>query len=265
MPKALAPLMLPGFFRAIAGFIVGLVTTLLVAGLIRQNLLGTPMYLIGLDFLNDIPFLGDAGAFWNDQATFMWAMFGGALGYLWGAGAIYGAVPTKLPETAIVPRIPSDPDAPHVSTNPLAPLMGALPALAGLSVVLVLVALLVGLMPYADFLPKQHQVSGEEADTSEYGEGTMNIVGLVEISGPQEIKFAAFAFIAISGVMGTALFLAGIFYVLNLQIKGAIESPPDPEAGANFPPFRYGLAITRFFTDWALDVLGMVEKTVRPR
>lgn len=265
MPKPPAFLILPGFFRAIAGFIIGLVVTLLVVGLIRQNLLGTPMYLIGLEFLNDIPFLGDKGAFWNDQGTFMFAMFGAALGYLWGAGAIHGSVPTKLPQRAIVPRIPSDPDAPRVSTNPLAPLMGAIPSVLVLSLFLVGFTILVGLIPVADFLPKVTQVSNEAGSTTDYGDSDLNILGLVTIKGSQEAKFAVFSLIAISGVIGTGLIFAFIFYMLNLQVKSAVEAPPDPEAGANFPPFRYGLMITRFFTQWVLDVLGMVEKSVRPR
>ncbi len=265
MLKPPAPLVLPGFFRAIAGFVLGLVIAVVVTGLIRNNFLGSPMYLIGWDFLNDIPLLGDKGVFWDDQATLMFGLFGGALGYLWGAGAIYGHVPTKLPQRAIVPRIPVDPDAPRERRNPLAPLVEALPGLGMVFLVLVIAAIVLGLLPLADFLPKQHQVTAETADTSAYGEGDFNLLGIVTISGQQEVKFAVFAAIVIAAVLGTALFIAGIFYLLNLQVKSAVEAPPDPEAGANFPPIRYGLMLARFFTQWLLDVLHTVQAAVRPR
>lgn len=261
----LKPLLYPGFFRAITGFVVGLVITLLVVGFIRQNILGSPMYLIGWEFLNDIPLIGDRGIFWDDQATFMFALFGGALGYLWGAGAIYGRVPTKFPERAIVPRIPADPDAPRMSNSPLTPLMGALPAVGIVVLVLAITVIALGLLPLADFLPKQHQVTAETADTSAYGEGEFNLLGIVTISGRQEVKFLVFAVVVVGAVLATGLFIGGIVYLLNLQVNTALESKPDPEAGANFPPIRYGLMITRFFIQWILDILNMVQTAVRPR
>jgi hypothetical protein len=124
----------PNAGRAVVGFVFGLVLTAIIVGLVRWLVWGLDVYFI--------PTL-TSGWFWDDQATFMFVMLGGALGFLWGAGAVYDFAEEGMDgggevKALAAPRIPLDPDAPQDVTNPLVALM---PAFGGITFVVVILAI----------------------------------------------------------------------------------------------------------------------------
>ena len=140
----------PNAIRAVIGFPLGLITSLVVVALIRVFVFeGIGAYLVDVD-------LGVGGGlfrgwFWNDEGTFALALLGGLMGFLWGAGAVYdeekyaGDSGGFSPLALLSPgsRIPADPDAPRISHNPLAGLFGTIPAI--IYIIAVLIALSVWL------------------------------------------------------------------------------------------------------------------------
>lgn len=135
----------PNAIRAVIGFVIGLIVTLIIVGVVRKLVWGLDIYLLGSDLgIIKLGFLDKlfSGFFWDDQATFMFGMFGGALGFLWGAGATYdfAAEDMYAPKAKALTNsyIPLDPDAPQDVNNPL---LALLPAFGGIGAAVVILAI----------------------------------------------------------------------------------------------------------------------------
>jgi hypothetical protein len=127
----------------------------IVLGLIRFVVWGLDVYIVpGLT----------AGWFWEEQATLMFALLGGAFGFLWGAGAVYDFenAPPPSPSTGSFPvplvnfsslYIPSDDKAAELQSHPALVMakgfFGAIPAIG--YVVLVLLVCLAWLFIIIEF------------------------------------------------------------------------------------------------------------------
>jgi hypothetical protein len=243
----------PNAGRAVIGFVIGLVIGLVVVGMVRF-IQGLDVFAIAaLDFLF-------AGNFWDDEATFMFAMLFGALGFVWGAGALYDFSKEAEQSRAIQPRIPIDPDAPKVNTSPVMALLGAFPSMGTSIAVMVLAAVILVLIPLSGL--GGTQTSDPVADPTKFGNSDYNLVGLIKLENASEATlFAVFAAVVIGATFLMGAGLAMLFWLLNRQIKVATEIKPEPTEGEAFLPIR----LAAFFTDWVLDILDGVKGIVTPR
>ena len=253
----------PGAGRAIPGFLAGGLVTLVITAAIRFLFTGTNAFLIDLKLMDRL----FEGWFWEDESTFMFALLGGAIGFMLGAGMLYDfSKPRPVREKAL--RIPADPDAPpDLDRNLIAPLFEAIPAVLGVIVLLVVVLAIVGVIPLT--LSTVEQTTNETASATEYGDNNFGLLGLVSFDGTnQAVLFIGFAALVVAIIVGTSLGIALILYLLNREVKTVEVVKPVPLSERDGPIdnlFKFNNRLIQFFTDWALDMLDMVSSAVRPR
>jgi hypothetical protein len=245
----------PNAGRAIVGFVIGLVIGLIVVGIVRL-VQGLGMFLVDVHIMDRL----FTGWFWDDEASFMFGMLFGALGFIWGAGALYDFSHEAEPSRAIKPRIPLDPDAPRITTNPAMALIGSIPSL-GMATMMLVVTIVVLVVIIASGLGSS-QVTNEAADPNTFGTSDFNFLGLIKVEDVDQVQlFVVFSVLVLGGVVTTGIFIAMIVWLLNRQINTAAESKPEPSQGEAFLPIR----LIAFFTDWVLDILDGVKGIVTPR
>ena len=246
----------PGAGRAVPGFLFGGIVAAVLTAVVRFLFFSTDSYLIAVKLVDRL----FAGWFWEDEATFMFILLGGAIGFLWGAGMLYdfSKISPSQPKRA---RIPVDPDAPpDLDRNPIAPLLEAIPAVLSVIAVLGVVLVILGVIPVA--FSTVEQTTNESASAGEYGDSEFGLLGLVDFDGTnQATLFIGFAVIVVGVIMGAALTIALIFYLLNREVKTAEVTEPPPGNGEDFLPTR----LMAFFTDWVLDILDTVSSAVKTR
>lgn len=247
----------PGGMRAMMSFPLGMVVMLVIVGIIRHFFQGIDAFLVPVKLLDGF----FAGWFWEDQATFMFSLLGGALGFMWGAGAVHDFSKDEVPTKAIKRRIPVDPDAPlDPGRNLIAPLFEALPSIGVVIVIMIVVLILIGAIPVINL--GAGQTTNEAANVGEFGEGDFNLLGIVKFEQTnQAVLFIGFAVIVIGTIVATGGLIGLIFFLLNRQVNTAAASKPDPQEGQAFLPIR----LVAFFTDWVLDVLNGFKAGIRPR
>jgi hypothetical protein len=252
----------PNAIRAVIGFVLGLAIGTLVVGLFRYLIQGIDAYAVPIKIMDGL----FAGWFWDDEATFMFAFLAGAIGFMWGAGAVYDfpkEEQLRAANTKALTRIPVDPDAPKPAPNPAQALFPAIPSM-GVTVIVIVVAVLivVGLTIAPVGI---RQASENEADIGTLdSEAEFGLLGLDQLDFTGENKaliFVVFSVIVLGGIMTTAAILGGTLYFLNRQVKVAEVVEPDPNEGKNFLPIR----LAAFFTDWAVDMLNGISAVLRPR
>jgi len=250
----------PNAIRALIGFPIGMVVTLVIVGIIRKLVWGLGVYLVDIESIF-------AGWFWEDEATLMFAMFGGAMGFVWGSGALYDFSAANAAPKEEKRRIPTDPDAPTpIGNNPLRVLFEALPSVGTSTAIMLLATALLIAIPLLGGIPFLSSISpqtvNESGDTGTFGKGDFNLLGIIKVeNASQATMFVIFAIFVIVNILGIAATIAFIFYLLNRQVRVATEIPPTPQDGNAFLPIR----LVSFFTDWAMDVLNGVSSALRPR
>ncbi len=257
----------PNAIRALLGFPIGMIGLLLVLGIFRHFVQGIDAYLVPVELLDGF----FAGWFYEDEATLMFAILGGAFGFVWGSGATYDFEKEASfredadaqPGLMRLPYIPADPDAPQTpSRNPLMPILGALPGLALVSVVLVGTMIVLGIIPVADFLPTSTQTTNSAAERHEFGTVDLNLLGLVEFENlDQGAAFIVISVIVIGGILGLGLGLALLIWFLNQLATSAKAADPDPEPIKDSLPVK----LVAFFLDWVQDILNGIRAIVTTR
>jgi hypothetical protein len=253
----------PGAGRAVIGFPIGGVILTVITAVIRGFLQGIPAFLV------DVQIMGNffEGWFWDDESTLMLFLLGGAIGFLWGAGMFYDFSKPRPVRTKAL-RIPADPDAPpDLDRNLIAPLFEAIPAVVGVVVVLGIVLALVGVIPMV--FSTAEQTTNESATTSEYGDNNFNLLGVLDFGFTDQAgMFVLFAAVVVALIVGTALGLALLFYILNREVKTVEVKAPTPLSERDGPIDRLmqlNNRLIEFFTNWALDVLDAVSSAVKTR
>ncbi|MFP4321190.1 MAG: hypothetical protein ACLFTK_01920 [Anaerolineales bacterium] len=257
----------PNIMRALLGFPLGLVVMLLVVGFFRHFVQGMDAYLMPVEVLDGL----FAGWFYEDEATLMFAILGGAFGFLWGSGATYDFEKEEHyreqsgggSEIMKLPYIPANPDAPQpVRNNPAKPFLGALPGLALVSIVLVGTMLLLGVIPMADFLPTSTQTTNSAAERHEFGETDLNLLGLVAFENlDQGTAFIVISLLVIGGIVSLGLGLAVVVWLFNQMAASAQAADPDPEPVKDSLPVK----LVDFFLDWVQDILNGIRGMLSPR
>ncbi|HLA42697.1 MAG TPA: hypothetical protein VJZ27_04645 [Aggregatilineales bacterium] len=247
----------PNAGRAIIGFVLGMIISIVIVGIVRLVVWGIGFYAVPVEIMNNF----FAGWFWEDEATLMWAMFGGVMGFVWGSGALYDfsveAESTRKART----RIPLDPDAPRdLTASPLAPLMEALPSVIFVVAAIVIALVIVGIIPLSGQGVTQTTNAG--GDFSRFGKSDFNFLGLYTIENASQAQlFIGFSVIVVVLILMTGAGIALIVFMLNRQVKVAEQLEPPTQTDGDFILIRLG----NFFTNWVLDILNGVSTIVRPR
>jgi hypothetical protein len=77
-----------------------------------------------------------------------------------------------------------------------------------------------------------------------------------------------FAAVVVALIVGTALGIALLFYILNREVKTVEVKAPTPLSERDGPIDRLmqlNNRLIEFFTNWALDVLDAVSSAVKTR
>lgn len=245
----------PNAGRATVGFVIGLVIGLILVGAVRL-IQGLGIFVVDVHIMDRL----FAGWFWDDEATFMFGMLFGAMGFIWGAGALYDFSQEPASSRALKPRIPLDPDAPRVTTNPVMALLGSIPSM-GMATIVLVVTIVLLVVIIASGLGSS-QVTSEAADANTFGKSDFNFLGLIKMENADQAQlFVIFSLLVLGGVVATGIFIAMIVWLLNRQITVATQAEPTPSEGEAFLPIR----LIAFFTDWVLDILDGVKGIVTPR
>jgi hypothetical protein len=80
--------------------------------------------------------------------------------------------------------------------------------------------------------------------------------------------FVLFAAVVVALIVGTALGIALLFYILNREVKTVEVKTPTPLSERDGPIDRLmqlNNRLIEFFTNWALDVLDAVSSAVKTR
>lgn len=251
----------PNAIRAMIGFPIWFVIGALVVGVVRHFLQGIPAYFVPLEIMDGF----FAGWFYDDEATFMFALIFGAAGFIWGSGGMYDFKKEAARPVVVRERIPRDPDAPRFQGNPLGAMFDSIPAM-GLAIgVLVLTTVLLAGVPAFGTIPllgSSTQTTNESAERDQFGTDSYNFLGVVEIEdASQEVLFFGFAAVVIFLLINTAIGIAFVMYLLNRQVTVASKLETSSQQGEDFILIK----LIRFFTDWAIDILEGMSAMVRPR
>jgi hypothetical protein len=246
----------PNAGRAVIGFPIGGIALLVITAVVRFFVHGMDSYLINVKLVDKL----FAGWFWEDEATLMIFLLGGAIGFMWGAGMFYDFSSAPAPKSKVA-RIPVDPDAPpDLDRNLIAPLFEAIPSVLVVIVVLGVVLAGVGLLPLA--LSTVDQTTNDSASPSDYGDNNFGLLGLVNFDGTnQAVLFAGFAAVVVGAIVTMGLGIALLFYLLNREVKTAEVIKAPAGDGPDILPIR----MVAFLTDWALDMLDAVSSAVKTR